>query len=100
MKNKSKNEKENKNKNKNENENNNENEKQNENKNENEKKNEFSLLFSFWFSLISFLFFLPKRFCIFVKSTSSRGAIDGQLSLDWARSAIAFLLTPRGLEVP
>ena len=29
-----------------------------------------------------------------------RGAIDAQLSLDWPRSAIAFLLNPRGLEVP
>ena len=27
-------------------------------------------------------------------------AIDGQLSLDWPRSAITFLLNPRGLEVP
>ena len=26
-------------------------------------------------------------------------AIDGQLSLDWPRSAIAFLLNQRGLEV-
>ena len=32
--------------------------------------------------------------------TWPRGAIDGQLSLYWPRSVIAFLLTPRGLEVP
>ena len=47
-----------------------------------------------------FLFLLFKSFCIFVNSTWPRGAIDGQLSLDWPRSAIAFLLNPRGLEVP
>ena len=62
---------------------------ENKNKNKNENKNEFS-----------FLFLLSKSFCIFVNSTWSRGAIGGQLSLDWPRSAIAFLLTPRGLEVP
>ena len=73
------------------NKNKNENEKQNENKNENENKIEFS----FWF-----LFLLFKSFCIFVNSMWPRGAIDGQLSLDWPRSAIAFLLNPRGLEVP
>ena len=77
------------------------------NKNENENKNEFSFLFSFCFSFsFWFLFLLFKRFCIFVNSTGSRGAIDGQLSLDWPRSdiafrsGIAFLLNPRGLEVP
>ena len=69
-----------------------------ENKNENENKNEFSL-FSFCFSF-SLLFLLSKSFCIFVNSTWSRGVIDGQLSLDWPRSAIAAVLTPRGLEVP
>ena len=78
-----------KNKNKNENE--------NKNKNENENKNEFSFLFSFCFS---FLFLLFKSFCIFVNSTWPRGVIDGQMSLDWPRSATAFLLNPRGLEVP
>ena len=78
-----------KNKNKNENE--------NENKNKNENKNEFSFLFSLCFS---FLFLLSKSFCIFVNSTWPRGAIGGQRSLDWPRSAIVFLLTPRGLEVP
>ena len=67
------------------------------NKNENENKNEFSFLFSFCFS---FLFLLSKSFCIFVNSTWPRGVIDGQLSLDWLSSAIAFLLNPRGLEVP
>ena len=71
------------------------------NKSENENKNEFSFLFSFCFSfLFCFLFLLFKIFCIFVNSTWPRGAIDGQLSLDWPRSAIAFLLNPRGLEVP
>ena len=75
----------------------NKNESENKNKNENENKNEFSFLFSFCFS---FLFLLFKSFCIFVNSTWPRGAIDGQLSLDWPRSAIAFLFTPRGLEVP
>ena len=86
-----------KNKNKNENENKNKNENENENKIENENKNEFSFLFSFWFS---FLFLLSKSFCIFVNSTWPRGAIGSQLSLDWPRSVITFLLTPRGLEVP
>ena len=77
----------------------NENTKQNENKNENE--NEFSSLFSFCFSFsFWFLFLLFKNFCIFVNSTWPRGVIDGQLSLDWPRSAIAFLLNPGGLEVP
>ena len=57
-----------------------ENEKQNENESKNENQNEFS----FWF-----LFLLFKSFCIFVNSTWPRGAIDGQLSLDWPRSAIA-----------
>ena len=80
----------------------NENEEQNENKNENKNnKNEFSFLFSFCFSFsFWFLFLLFKSFCIFVNSTWPSGAIDGQLSLDWPRSAIAFLLNPRGLEVP
>ena len=77
----------------------NENTKQNENKNENE--NEFSSLFSFCFSFsFWFLFLLFKSFCIFVNSTWPRGAIDGQLSLDWPRSATTFLLNPRDLEVP
>ena len=57
----------------------------------------FSVCFSFSFL---FLFLLSKGFSIFVNSTWPRGAIDGQLSLDWPRSAIAFLLTPRGLDVP
>ena len=57
--------------------------------NENE-KNKFSFLFSFCFSFsFWFLFLLFKSFCIFVNSTWPRGAIDGQLSLDWPRSAIA-----------
>ena len=50
--------------------------------------------------VFSFLFLLFKSFCIFVNSTWPKGATGGQLSLDWPRSAIAFLLTPRGLEVP
>ena len=57
-------------------------------KNENENKNDFSFLFSFCYSF-SVLFLLSKSFCIFVNSTWPRGAIDGQLSLDWPRSAIA-----------
>ena len=69
------------------------------NKNENEKQNGFLFLFSFCVSF-SFLFLLLKSFCIFVNSTSPRGAIDSQLSLDWPISAIAFLLTLRGLKVP
>ena len=76
-----------------------ESETENEKKNENE--NEFSYLFSFCFSFsFWFLFLLFKSFCIFVNSTWRRGAIDGQLSLDWPRSSIAFLLNPRGVEVP
>ena len=71
------------------------------NKNENENENEFSFLFSFCFSFsFWFLFLLFKSFCIFVNSTWPSGAMDGQLSLDWPRSAIAFLLNPRGPEVP
>ena len=69
----------------------------NKNKNENENKKEFSFLFSFCFSFLSLL---SKSLCIFINSTWPRGAIGSQLSLTWARSAIAFLLTPRGLEVP
>ena len=78
-----------------------ENEKQNENKNENENENEFSFFFSFCFSFsVLVLFLLSKSFCIFVNPMSPRGAIDGQLFLDWPRSAIALSLTPRGIEVP
>ena len=81
--------------------NNNENENENKNKNENENKNEFSFLVSFCFSFsFWFLVLLLKSFCIFINSTWPSGAIDSQLSLDWPRSAIAFLLNPRGLEVP
>ena len=70
-------------------------------KNENKNKNGFSFLFSFCFSFsFWFLFLLFKSFCIFVNSTWPRGAIDDQLFLHWPRSAIAFLLNPRGLEVP
>ena len=71
------------------------------NENENENKNEFSFLFSCCFSFSFLLIFLLfKSFCSFVNSTWPRGAIDGQLSLDWPRSAITFLLTPCGLQVP
>ena len=35
-----------------------------------------------------------------IKKMWPRGAIDGQLSRDWPRGPIAFLLNPRGLEVP
>ena len=57
----------------------------------------FCFSFSFWF-----LFLLFKSFCIFVNSTWPRGAIDGQLSLTWPRSAIAFSFAnfPRDLVVP
>ena len=43
-----------------------------------------------------------KTFCVFVNSTWPRGAIDGQLSLTWPRSAIAFSFAnfARGLAVP
>ena len=47
-----------------------------------------------------FCFHFCFVFCIFVNSTWSRGAIDGQLSLDWPRSVMAFLLNPHSLEVP
>ena len=48
-----------------------------------------------------FLFLLSKSFCIFVNFTWTRGAIDGQLSLTWLRSALAFSFAnfPRGLAV-
>ena len=64
-----------------------ENQKQNENKNENENKN---------------IFFLSKRFCIFVHSTWPRGATERQLSLEQPRSAIALMFAnfPGGLAVP
>ena len=67
------------------------------NENENDIEKEFSFLFSFSFW---FLFLLHKSFYIFVNSTWPRGAIDSQLSLEWRRSVIASLLSPRGLEVP
>ena len=54
-----------------------------------------------------FHFDFDFRFCfcfsflkVFVNSTWPRSAIGAQLFLDWPRSAIAFLLVPRGLEVP
>ena len=54
-------------------------------------KKEFPFLFSFCFQFsFWFLFLLSKNFYIFVNSTWPRGAIDGQLSLSWPRSAIAF----------
>ena len=99
MKTKAKMKTKNKNENESESENKNENEKQNENKSEIE--NDYSFLFSFCFSFsFWFLVLLLKSFCIFINSTWPSGAIDSQLSLDWPRSAIAFLLNPRGLEVP
>ena len=65
----------------------------------NENENGFSFLLSICFSFsFSFLFLLSKSFCIFVNSTCPRRAIDGQLSLDWLRSGIAFLLTSGDLE--
>ena len=60
------------------------NKKQNENKNRDENKNEF--LFSFCLSfLLLFEFLLSKGFCIFVKSTQPGGARDGQLFFIWSR---------------
>ena len=56
----------------------------------------FCFHFAFHFRFGFCLCFLK----VFVNSTWPRGAIDGQLSLDWPRSATAFLLNPRGLEVP
>ena len=49
-----------------------------------------------------FLFLLSKSFCISVYSTWPRSAIDGQLSLTWPRSEIAFSFSnfARGLAVP
>ena len=38
-------------------------------------------------------------FYLFVNSTWPRRSIDGQMGLDSLRSAIALLLSPRGLEV-
>ena len=61
----------------------------------------FCFHFVFYFRFV-FLLLLFKSFCIFVKSTWPRGAIDGQLSLTWLRSAIAFSFAKfsRGLVVP
>ena len=73
------------------------------NEKQNQKKKEFSFSFLFCFSFSFWLLFLLfKSFCIFVKSTWPRGAIDGQLSLTWLRSAIAFSFAKfsRGLVVP
>ena len=109
----------------------NENEKQNVNKNEIKIKMNFHFCFyfvfhfhfGFWFCFLQVFASLltprglvvpqtvnclliglevSQRFCIFVKSTWPRGAIDGQLSLTWPRSAIAFSFanSPRRLAVP
>ena len=47
-----------------------------------------------------FIFYFPFCFCfcILVSSTWPECAIDGQLSVDWSRSAIAFLLTACGID--
>ena len=50
--------------------------------------------FRFCFHYV-FHFRLGFCFCIFVNSTWPRGAVDGQLSLHWPRSAIAFLVKSR-----
>ena len=64
-------------------------------------KMKIKMNFRFCFHFVFlFCFYFLKVFCIFVNSAWPRGAIGGQLSLDWPRSVIAFLLTPRGLEVP
>ena len=83
-------------KNNNQKQNKNDNENKNGNENKNEMKNKTKTLFIFGV----FLCLPSKSFCIFVNSTWPRGAIDGQLFLDWPRSAILFMLTPRGLGVP
>ena len=70
-----------------------------ENKMKTKTKMKMNFRFCFHFRF-GFCFCFLKVFCIFVNSTWSRGVIDGQLSLDWPRSAIAVLLNPRGLEVP
>ena len=59
----------------------------------------FHFVFNFCFCL---LFFLSESFWIFVNSTWPRGAIDGQLSLSWPKSAIAFSFAnlARGLALP
>ena len=57
----------------------------------------FHFVFHFRFG---FCFFFLKVFAFFVNSTWPRDAIDGQVSLDWPRSAIVLLLNPRGLDVP
>ena len=91
----SKNKSENKNKNKNENES------KRKTKTKMKTKMNFRFCFHFVFHFrFCFLFLLFKNFCIFVNFTQSRGAMDDELSLEWPRSAMAFLLTPRGLEVP
>ena len=56
----------------------------------------FLFVFAFSFSFLFCFWFLN----VFVNSMWPRGAIDSQMSLNWPRSAIAFLLTPRSLEVP
>ena len=67
-------------------------------KNKNKNKN-FHFVFHFSFG---FCFCFLKVFAFFVNSTWPRGATDGQLSLDWPRTAIAFSFAnfPRGLVVP
>ena len=74
---------------------------ENESKNENEKKNEFGYCFHFVFHFrFGFCLCFLKVFAIFANSTWPRSATGGQLSLDWPRNAIAFLLNPRLLQVP
>ena len=63
------------------------------------RKMNFRFHFDFHFGFC-LCFCLLMVFAFFVNSTCSTSAIDGQLSLDWPRSAIAFSLTPRSLEVP
>ena len=78
-------------------------------KNKMKTKTKIKMNFRFCFHFIfRFVFFFVFLFFCFLKvfpfllthSTWPSGAIDGQLSLDWPRSAIAFLLNPRGLGVP
>ena len=60
----------------------------------------FCFHFVFHFCL-GFCFSFLKVFPVFANSTWPRGAINGQRSLDWPRSVIAFSFAnfSRGLEV-
>ena len=59
----------------------------------------FDFVFHFRFG---FCFCFLKSFCIFINSTWPRGGINGQPSLTWPRSTIAFSFAnfPHGLAMP